>query len=127
MMLVGTRDGSIWSGDKGVKGEKRMSSHSDGEVWGLDVTDGKVFTSGDDNKVMCWDPVKRACEAQQHVSKETTTVKRGASTLSNLPAAQQSRAIAVNADFCVISTNVGFCEVRANSNMAETVHTLSEP
>lgn len=36
-MLVGTRDGSIWHGPCGSKGERVMTSHSDGEVWGLDT------------------------------------------------------------------------------------------
>ena len=36
-LLVGTRNGSIWHGPAGAKGTEIMSSHSDGEVWGLDT------------------------------------------------------------------------------------------
>lgn len=106
-----------------------MSSHSDGEVWGLDMdtTTGNIVTTGDDNKVMVWNPAKRCMDKCTHVSKSSQTFKRGASTLSNLPAAQQSRAVACNSHFVVISTNCGFCEVRSISDMDTTLHTLSEP
>jgi len=59
-MLVGLRDGTIM--EVAADGSKKaiMSSHSDGEVWGLSVgTNGKIATSGDDNKVMLWDPESR--------------------------------------------------------------------
>jgi WD40 repeat protein len=41
-------------------GKEVMFSHSDGEVWGLDVSDyPNVCTSGDDNKVIIWDTKNR--------------------------------------------------------------------
>lgn len=50
-MIVGLRNGSIIRGQN----EVLMFSHSDGEVWGLDVSDyPMVCTSGDDNKVIVW-------------------------------------------------------------------------
>lgn len=43
-----------------------MQSHSDGEVWGLDVNPSNanvICTSGDDNKVKTWDINARKCKA----------------------------------------------------------------
>jgi len=58
-LLVGQRDGTITCCKDGNK-KNIMSSHSDGEVWGLaqDIN-GNIVTSGDDNKVMFWNPVTR--------------------------------------------------------------------
>lgn len=37
-----------------------MFSHSNGETWGLDVSNyPKVVTSGDDNKIIVWDTAQR--------------------------------------------------------------------
>ena len=38
-----------------------MESHNSGEVWGLDSRNGFVYTSGDDNQVIKWDPKTRKC------------------------------------------------------------------
>lgn len=75
-----------------------MFSHSDGEVWGLDVSDyPKVCTSADDNKVIVWDT-----EAHKKIICHKLTDRKegkgrgkqnGASTLSDLPASQCSRAV----------------------------------
>ena len=64
-----------------------MCSHSDGEVWGLhQKPDGCIVTSGDDNKVMIWDPVSRTHQKTIKVSDRKVKAKRGgASTLSRLP------------------------------------------
>jgi len=130
-MLVGLRNGSIIYGAVGPESERKaiMNSHSDGEVWGMDTKGPGLMTTGDDNKVMFIMPEKRTCKSGISVSLKTTTFKRGASTLSNLPAAQQSRAIACNEHFVVISTNCGFCEVRSSDSPYEnnTIHTLSDP
>ena len=92
-----------------------MCSHSDGEVWGLDeLANGQIVTSGDDNKVMFWDPETRTHQKTVKVSDRTKTVKRGASTLSNLPAAQQSRAVAVDpmGTTIAVSSNDGPVSIR---------------
>lgn len=50
-MVVGLRNGTIMQ-----DGREVMYSHSDGEVWGLDVSDyPNVCTSADDNQVIVWD------------------------------------------------------------------------
>ena len=38
-----------------------MQSHNDGEVWGLDMDNAFIYTSGDDNQVKKWDPNERKC------------------------------------------------------------------
>ena len=55
--VVGMRDGSIYSVNLNSKAKTAlMSSHSDGEVWGLSVIgNDTVLTTGDDNKIIAWD------------------------------------------------------------------------
>jgi hypothetical protein len=54
--LVGTRDGQILTiagGNQNVI----INGHGTGETWGLDLSsDGMVVTSGDDNKIITFDP-----------------------------------------------------------------------
>lgn len=48
--LVGLRNGSIYTVDMSTGAKSLvMQSHSDGEVWGLDLAGDKVLTTGDDN------------------------------------------------------------------------------
>jgi len=92
-MLIGTRNGSIYHCNQGSRKEI-MSSHHDGEVWGLDHQGDKVITSGDDNQVICWDTTKRCKTSKVIVSDEKRSSKKGkASTLSHMPASQCSRAV----------------------------------
>lgn len=81
-LTVGLRNGDIIS-----NGNVVMSSHNEGEVWGLDVcpTTGAVCTSGDDNQVIFWDPNARKKRMSTIVSAGDKK-KKGASTLSDLPA-----------------------------------------
>ena len=68
-MLAGLRNGDIWLRPlDGGEGKVIMSSHNDGEVWGLAMKDGKLLTSGDDNQVIVWDPEKRMKESSVVVS-----------------------------------------------------------
>lgn len=92
-MLIGTRNGSIFFCSGGNQKEI-MSSHHDGEVWGLDTQGDKVCTSGDDNQVIIWDTTKRCKSSCVIVSNEQRQSKAGrASTLSHMPASQCSRAV----------------------------------
>mmetsp|Transcript_20427 Transcript_20427/g.25146 ORF Transcript_20427/g.25146 Transcript_20427/m.25146 type:complete len:88 (+) Transcript_20427:849-1112(+) len=85
-MLIGQRDGTITL-DQGGSRNNIMSSHSDGEVWGLtQQADGTIITSADDNKVMLWNPSERKLQKTVKVSERRVKAKRGgASTLSRLP------------------------------------------
>ena len=104
-LLVGLRDGTIWHRPcGGGDGTAIMSSHNDGEVWGLAEHGGKIITSGDDNQVIVWDPSKRMKECSHIVSNESKKAKRGgASTMSKLPASQQSRCVAVGTHFLAVA------------------------
>lgn len=63
-----------------------MQSHNDGEVWGLDMDQNHVYTSGDDNQVKQWDPFTRTCTHTAIVSAEERKAKRNrASTLGSYP------------------------------------------
>lgn len=126
-VLVGTRDGTITlcNGD-----DKKaiMCSHSDGEVWGLDKNaDGTVVTSGDDNKVMKWDPSKREHVETVQVSDKRKKSKRGrASTLSRYPESQCSRAVAINDSWIAVAGNDGTVTVRAAGSPGVCAHELTD-
>jgi outer membrane protein assembly factor BamB len=50
-ILAGCRNGNIMElkHQEGQVNKCFMSSHCDGEVWGLEMHDGKIITSGDDD------------------------------------------------------------------------------
>ena len=115
-LIVGQRDGTISVIDAGGVRTDVMKSHSDGEVWGLALLpSGHIWTSGDDNKAMMWDPKARKNMVTLEVSKRDVKIKRGASTLSTLPDSQCSRAVAVSQNWICIASNDGAVSVR-NTN-----------
>ena len=60
LLLVGLRSGSIVETDMSTGDQTTyVQSHNDGEVWGLDVDANSVWTSGDDNSVIQWNPFER--------------------------------------------------------------------
>ena len=74
-----------------------MTSHCDGEVWGLDVVDidGKgnfrMITSGDDNRILAYNVKERKALAEGTVSeppkkKPKAGYRGGASSMSSAPA-----------------------------------------
>lgn len=85
-----------------------MTSHCDGEVWGLDVItrgkgDYRILTSCDDNRILAYNPATHEALAEGMVSeppegkkKKEKPIKNGASSMSSWPAGNQSRAIAYN-------------------------------
>ena len=96
-----------------------MKSHSEGEVWGLaDCGNGQIVTSGDDNKVMFWEPASRKHQKTVKVTDRREKSRRGrASTLSKLPDSQCSRCVAVNDSFVAIAGNDGAVSIRAASDL----------
>ena len=63
-----------------------MESHNKGEVWGLDIDENHVYTSGDDNQVKKWDPISRKCVETCIVTERVARPKRNrASTMSKIP------------------------------------------
>ena len=105
-----------------------MHSHNKGEVWGLDVIEGQVFTTGDDNQLICWDP-KKHCSVSRHIIDDVAGKKEkyGASTLSDLPDNQCSRAVAKapNQERIAVATNAGPVQIR--DMFGKVVCTLKEP
>ena len=62
MLVVGLRSGSIVECNLDTQEQTTvMEGHNDGEVWGLDMANGQVITTGDDNQVKLWDPTSRKC------------------------------------------------------------------
>lgn len=101
-----------------------MESHSDGEVWGLSISDPYIFTTGDDNKIKVWNTNSRTCIANGTVCKEARKVKRGgASTLSTLPDSQCSRAIDYNYrnKHVAVGHNDGTLTIRASIQKLDDV------
>jgi len=101
-ILLGLKNGSIcelpWSAAGTVKPNVVMTSHCDGEVWGLDIVtlaDGslRMLTSADDNRVLAYNPKTKVVLAEGIVNqpsakkvKDKGGFKGGASSMSNLPA-----------------------------------------
>jgi WD40 repeat protein len=69
-----------------------MESHSDGEVWGLDVSHQSpnlIVTAGDDNKVKVWDVGQFRCIATSELDASPGEKRKpgyGASTLASTTA-----------------------------------------
>ena len=75
-----------------------MTSHCEGEVWGLDVVtiskgEYRFLTSADDNRVLAYNVVTKQALAEGEVNplptkpkKEKAGFRGGASSMSNLPA-----------------------------------------
>ena len=127
-MLAGLRNGDIWLRTlDGGEGNVIMSSHNDGEVWGLASKDGKILTSGDDNQVIVWDPEKRCKEASYSVNDNPGKKTRGgASTLSSKPDNQQSRCVAAGTEHIAVAGNDGSVYIRAVGDYLSLIH-ISEP
>ena len=105
-LLVGLRNGSILEFNEALTAESPeerviMQSHFEGEIWGLDVAQGKVITSGDDNKIMMFDYETKKYERKGTVSdhKSTNNAKIKAVTASSQSvygANQQARAVCIS-------------------------------
>lgn len=97
-----------------------MQSHSDGEVWGLGLTDSDIIvTSGDDNKIKSWNIKTRKPVDTGAVSSESRKAPRGgASSLTTLPDSQCARAIAVNTKngYVAVGHNDGTLTIRSSIN-----------
>lgn len=65
-----------------------MNGHGTGEAWGLDICpEGNIITSGDDNKIINFDPSKNEVLSTGIVNPKKGRKYRigGASTLSKFP------------------------------------------
>ena len=105
-----------------------MESHNDGEVWGLDMNESHVFSSGDDNQVKMWDPFERKCVATAIVNEKTRKAsKNKASTLGKHPESQASRAIAIGSNgHIAVGANDGSVTIRSMDDFATTTQELTD-
>lgn len=118
--VVGLRDGSIVEFVNGQQPRLLMSSHSDGELWGLAVcpNTGYVLSTADDNKIMVWDTKQRKCVNVGTINKVAGPKPKtmGASTLSVYPPNQSARAVAINpvTGHVAVGVNNGELHIRAS-------------
>ena len=103
-----------------------MTSHCEGEVWGLDVVtiskgEYRVLTSADDNRILAYNPTTNMALAEGIVNKlptkpvkEKAGFRGGASSMSNLPASNQSRCVVYNAalQHLAVADNKGHVTIR---------------
>lgn len=112
-VLCGTVDGTIQE----LKGHTRtilMESHSEGEVWGaaLDPKDSKMLiTTGDDNKIRCWDLSQRRCVTTGIIE---TALFPTFSPSNSLPLrSEQSRALCISPNgHIAVGHNDGHATIR---------------
>lgn len=126
---MGLKNGSIvempFSNNGKAKLNRVMTSHCDGEVWGLDVIDlGKgqtrILTSADDNRLLAYDVRSKFALAEGQVHDPPTKGKKakprrgGASSMSSAPAYCQSRAVAWSSRLghLAVANNVGTVTIR---------------
>ena len=119
-LLVGTKYGEVLSINEQSGAIKHiMKGHWTGETWGLAIgSDKKVYTTADDNTIICFNPSTNKTEKSGKISEKPGKNKifRGASTLSLLTPNKHSRAIAVNkAGHVAIGTNEGELSIRTTS------------
>ena len=128
-MVVGLRTGSIVECDM-ESGEMttHVESHNSGEVWGLDIKDGFVYTAGDDNQVIKWDPATRRCADRSIVNEASRRARRNkASTLSQHPHSQQARAVAVSpTGWMAVAANDGSVTIRRTEEMSTVVQEIHD-
>ncbi len=117
---MGLRNGTIVEALADGSKRELLHSHSEGEVWGLaPLGDGKhVLTTGDDNKIILWDYENRrraALGTVNEVAGKPRKAAMGASTMSDLPPNQQSRAIAYSpsSGHVAVADNEGSVTIRA--------------
>ena len=93
-IAVGLSDATILV----ITGETKtpvMKGHHDGELWGLDISDDTIVTTGDDNKLMSWSISNRKNLGTYKLNEKAgEKIKYGASSITNLPDNQCSRAVA---------------------------------
>jgi WD40 repeat protein len=128
-LLLGLKNGSIvempYTANGSGKPNIVMTSHSDGEVWGLDVVDidGKgdlrIITSGDDNRILAYKPREHLALVEGKVAeaakkKQKAGYKGGASSMSSQPSECQSRCVAFNMALghLAVASNTGIVTIR---------------
>lgn len=121
-VVYGCRDGTIFEYfPEDEKSTIIMDGHGYGEVWGLEICPktGLVVTTGDDNKIICFDPKENKVISRGIINEKPGPKPKalGASTLSSLPPNQCSRAVAMNGQtgHVAIACNNGEITIRESS------------
>ena len=97
-----------------------MKGHHDGEIWGLDIDGDTVVTSCDDNKLMTWSIAKHKNIGTFTLNEKAgEKIKYGASSITNLPDNQCSRAVSV----CPTLKHIAV----ATNNGELHIHSLEDP
>jgi len=130
-LIVGTSHGRVYElpinmSTTPSKPRVLISGHFEGELWGLDVTDGPEFyTCGEDDEIIQWSlahqahlpvkvmPLGEAAPADARKGKTTTRSPRrllGASTLSRMPSFRCGRAV-------VLSKQLGHIAIGRNDGL----------
>lgn len=131
-IVAGLRDGSIVEVDGSGQVNTLMYSHSDGEAWGLEIDkSGLIVSTGDDNKIVAWDPNTRKPAFYGIVNQQAGQKAKilGASTLSSFPPNQCARSVGINSKngHVAIGVNNGEVHVRAGiKSLDTTVAVLTE-
>lgn len=132
IVLLGLKNGSIvefpFTQDGKGKQNVVMTSHCDGEVWGIDICeldDGeiRIITSADDNRLLAYNPkeFKALAEGKVNVDggkkkkgKKEKPARGGASSMSSQPADCQSRCVAYNHSLkhLAVADNKGIVTIR---------------
>jgi hypothetical protein len=108
--LLGLKNGSLvelpWTADGQGAPNVIMTSHCDGEVWGLDFIDigggeYRIITSADDNRILAFNVKSHMAlaegtvtEAKKKKKEDKGGFKGGASSMSSQPPECQSRCVA---------------------------------
>lgn len=130
LLAVGTRDGAILEFDVNNMGDPKvfMQGHDTGEAWGLDISGDKFVTSGDDNKVMLWDPALRQCINTSVINTASRGAKKKkASTQGDQPESKASRGCAINNinGHLAVVANDGSVTIRdTNAEFKEIIHEI---
>lgn len=132
-VLMGLKNGSICVMSYSAEAQANarittvMTSHCDGEVWGITVCqlengETRIITSGDDNRLLAYNPStwKVLCEGKvsdppaKKPSKEKGGYKGGASSMSSQPAGCQSRCVTYNSALnqLAVANNKGIVTIR---------------
>lgn len=138
-LLVGLRNGTIIeypkvleSGDSTPEQRVLMSSHFEGETWGLCVLDDNtVVTSGDDNRINLFDTDNKKFIRGGKVSEnkmKDLAKKSTASSMSQFPPNKQSRAVCVSMkhNHLVVCSNMGKTSIRDFSDFDKKVCSLKQ-
>jgi len=127
-IVIGRKDGtiSVMSIADGTQSDI-MKSHNDGEVWGLTQTGSTIYSSGDDNQVLQYDPTSKCVTATFCVNEAVRKAKKNkASTMGKMPESQASRGLASSEAYIAVCANDGSVTIRSTEDPGAILHELQD-